>query len=467
MSFALDQEIMKKSFMMGDDGNRFTHNAAKKIKLFPFVTNNNALIIRTLSGVIGEWLRIVKKQKFQAREANDIISSIIENVDVDDEYKDKFFHVLKELYWDEKGQIRPNSIDSMIYIPVSDQSEEKMAQYLFSVLSSDDQLQEIVEKAIEQASRQANVLEKAVMETLREGCIVTEEKERYFTLHTAAREVFAEDLRFVLENPSRTKDYLVDLLEFYYFFYTSQSCLLLDQFEHGDRNKIVPLYFSLDWEKTNKARDCYKSGWIQLKPAINNLFYHAITLDILNQSNSDDRYDYIAIKAEETDENKADMAEQIRGVTELYRHAIVSISQASECEEFNNIVKRDELGEVFSEIRYLYDSVKVQFEHTGRSRASDGYVEKFLMYCHDNFLKSRGQSGMMLNITEERLIFLTKLAIKDNDQMSLNDVFEQFKNRGVYFDSPSKEEIIKFYSKLNLIDKKSDSGDAQYVKRFL
>ena len=30
MSFALNQEIMKKSFMMGDDGNRFTHNAAKK-----------------------------------------------------------------------------------------------------------------------------------------------------------------------------------------------------------------------------------------------------------------------------------------------------------------------------------------------------------------------------------------------------------------------------------------------------
>ena len=70
-------------------------------------------------------------------------------------------------------------------------------------------------------------------------------------------------------------------------------------------------------------------------------------------------------------------------------------------------------------------------------------------------------------MTEERLIFLTKLAIKDNDQMSLNDVFQQFKNRGVYFDSSSKEEIIKFYSKLNLIDKKSDSGDAQYVKRFL
>ena len=467
MSFTLDQDVMKKSFMMGDEGTRFTHNAAKKIKLFPFVTNNNALIIRNLSGVVGEWLRIVKKQEFQSQQMSDTINNIIDNVDVDPECKEKLYHIIKELYWDEKNQIRPNSIDSMLYIPVSDPNEEKMAQYLFSVLSDGDQLQRIVEKATEKSSLQANVLEKAVMETLRAGCNTTEQKERYFTLHTAARNTFAEDLKFVLETPSRTKEYLIDLLEFYYFFYTSQACLLLDQFEHGNKTQIVPLYFSLDWEKTNKARDCYKYGWIQLQPSINNLFYHAITLDILNQRNSNERYDYIAIKSEETEETAETMAEQIRGVTNLYRNAIISISQATECEEFNNIVKREDLGAVFSEVRYLYDSVKIQFEHTGRSRASDGYVEKFMAYCHDNFLKRRGQSGMMLNMTEERLIFLTKLAIKDNAQMSLNDVFAQFRSRGVFFDVPSKDEIIKFYSKLNLIDKKSDSGDAQYVKRFL
>ncbi len=467
MSFVLDREIMKKSFMMGDEGNRFTHNAAKKIKLFPFVTNNNALVIRSLSNVIGEWLRIVKKQKYQSQQMEDLINSIIDHIEVDDENKETLFHMIKELYWDENNQIRPNSIDSMIYIPISDPGEEKMAQYLYSVLNANDCLQDIVDRAMEKSSRQANVLEKAVVETLREGCVETEPKEPFFTLHTAVGDLFAEDLRFVMENPSRTKEYLVELLEFYYFFYTSQACLLLDQFEFGNRREVKPLYFRLDWEKTNKARDCYKCGWIRLQPAMNNLFYHAITLDILNQNASDQRYDYIGIKAMEAEEDAEHMAEQIRGVTELYRNAIMAISQTAECEKFNQIVKHGELGLVFSEVRYLYDSVKVQFEYSGRGRASDGYVEKFSAFCHDNFLKRRGQSGMMLTITEERLIFLTKLAIKDQDQMSLNDVFEQFQKRGVYFDAPSKEEITKFYSKLNLIDKKSDSGDAQYVKRFL
>ena len=194
MSFSLDQEIMKKSFSMGDNGDRFTHNAAKKMKLFPFIANNNALTIQTLSQVVGEWLRIVKKQKYEPQQMDETINNIIENVDVDEESKEKLFHILKELYWDEKNQLRPNSIDSMIYVPVSDPSEEKMAQYLFSVLSSGDQLQKIVEKATEQSSQKANVLEKAVMEALRKGCTSTEAKERYFTLHTAARDMFAEDL---------------------------------------------------------------------------------------------------------------------------------------------------------------------------------------------------------------------------------------------------------------------------------
>ena len=39
--------------------------------------------------------------------------------------------------------------------------------------------------------------------------------------------------------------------------------------------------------------------------------------------------------------------------------------------------------------------------------------------------------------------------------------------RGIYLDKQSQESIVEFYEKLNLIEKKSDSGDAQYVKGIL
>ena len=38
---------------------------------------------------------------------------------------------------------------------------------------------------------------------------------------------------------------------------------------------------------------------------------------------------------------------------------------------------------------------------------------------------------------------------------------------GIFLDNTSKEYLQEFFTKLNLIDKKSDSGDAQYVKRIL
>ena len=73
----------------------------------------------------------------------------------------------------------------------------------------------------------------------------------------------------------------------------------------------------------------------------------------------------------------------------------------------------------------------------------------------------------MLNLSEETLIFLTKLCIKDQEQMRLKDVFREMELRGVYLDNQSKEQAAIYYEKLNLIEKKSDSGDAKYVKRIL
>ena len=74
---------------------------------------------------------------------------------------------------------------------------------------------------------------------------------------------------------------------------------------------------------------------------------------------------------------------------------------------------------------------------------------------------------MMLTLTEEMLLFLTKISIKNHDRLRLKDVFEEFRLRGIYLDDTSKDEITAYYEKLNLIEKKSDSGDAKYVKRIL
>ena len=65
------------------------------------------------------------------------------------------------------------------------------------------------------------------------------------------------------------------------------------------------------------------------------------------------------------------------------------------------------------------------------------------------------------------IIFLTKISLRNEEKIRLNDLYKEYEFRGIYLDNSSKEYLQEFFTKLNLIDKKSDSGDAQYVKRIL
>lgn len=463
--FILDPEMMKKTFFMGENGTNFTHKSAQHIKLFPFIANNTATIITSFSTVIGEWLRLACNQRKVPESMENALKKLADSMDdIGAGEKEQLLQMARDIYWnkDNKRSIKPRGVIFMRYIPCDDQTALKTAQYLYSVLADNKNLRNIVNQAVEHAIKEVNVLEKAVFEVLESKIEPPAPIDPYYIVHLAPQKIFMKDLQFVLKNTARTKEYLVDLLEFYHFFYTSQTCLALSRFEHGNRCEIVPLYFSLDWERTNKARECYRSGWQQLLPAIKQQFYHAVTLEILNQNPTGNQFDYIALKeyVEKTGKEE-EVAAQIRCACDLYRNAI------SDCSELNDLQRNEQLGIVFSEVNYLYESIRTQFKNTRRGRVSDSYVKHFETFCHDKFLKPRGANGLMLNITEEFLIFLTKLAIQDKEKLSLNEVFRQFELRGVFLDQPSKDEVVQFYTKLNLIEKKSDSGDAQYVRRIL
>lgn len=275
---------------------------------------------------------------------------------------------------------------------------------------------------------------------------------------------FESDFEYILSSRSRTRDYLIPLLEFYYFAYTAQAVLQLNRFLEGNRDKCVPLYFCLEWEKTSQSRLCFTQGWNRLQDAAARMFAHAVVLEILNQTEDGTLpVDYIALNelanSEPGEDNR--IAEQIRVLTDCYRKA------RSDCTEMNDLRRIESSGTATAaEVKFLFDSVKCQFENTHRVRPYNSYAKQYTDYC-EKYLKNRGRSGKMLNLSEETLIFLTKVCIKDQERMRLNDVFSEFELRGVFLDNHSKSEVMRYYEKLNLIEKKSDSGDAQYVKRIL
>ena len=469
MSYILSTDVFKKTFAMPETTSKPTHNSGKKIKLFPFVTssNNTSPPVYSLKGLAGDYLCRIKGVK-----ASDItIDELYKKLKEDSEltiatgYEEMFYEVLKCLYFEKNEQVKPINLRMVEQTKCQGVNESNLSEFLVAVLADQDDLKRILDQAHNNLETKANVLDKFVLSKLEFTQTSEEKPQEYFRVVDVLRNKFKEDFDFIMADENRIKEYLVPLLELYYFTYVAQTALQLNSFLDGARNRIIPLYFAFEREKTSQNRMCYKYGWSLLQDVASKMFAHAIVLEILNQTENDTvQYDYIKLNnmIEEDPDMDEQIAEQIKTLVDFYRNSINDCAEMKRLERDLNIK-----GKTEREIRFLFDSVKTQFIYVNnRNRPYNDYANKFIRYC-DKFLKNRGRSGKTLNLTDETLIFLTKISVKEKEKMRLKDVFDEFESRGVFLDNLSKEQIAAYYEKLNLIEKKSDSGDAKYVKRIL
>ena len=464
MSYRLSVDSFDSTFAVKEDGSKLTHFSGKRFKLFPFIANNNSAPIYDLDTIVGRYISQIEKISPEKLTVDDLTEKLKEDTSIDVGMDELFHQVIRHMFFDKEGKIRPINLRMIAQIPCEESSACKIADYLVDVLGDENILQASIKQASAKLDEQSNVLEKYAMSKLAAKPLSQTTVLPYQRITRAVQRKFESDFEYILGARNRTRDYLIPLLEFYYFTYTAQAIMQLNRFMSGEREHCVPLYFCLDWEKTSLNRLCYTQGWGVLQTALSRIFAHAIVLEILNQTAKDcGPVDYIRLNEfVQTAENEDHrIAEEIKVLTDRYRNAINDCPEMKELER--RAVNEDETA---AEVRFLFDSVRTQFENTPRNRPYSSYADKFEEYSR-KYLKRRGRSGMMLNLTEETLIFLTKVCIKDQEKMRLNDVFAEFEARGVFLDNISKEQVMHYYEKLNLIEKKSDSGDAQYVKRIL
>ena len=464
MSYRLSLDSFDSTFAVKENGSKLTHFSGKRYKLFPFIANNNSVLVYDLNTIVGRYISRIERIIPEKLTVEELTEQLKEDTSIDVGMDELFHQVIKHMFFDREGQIRPINLRMIAQIPCEESNACKIADYLVDVLGDENILRAIIKTASEKLDEQSNVLEKFAMSKLVSKPLSQTSALPYQRITNAVHRKFESDFEYILGARNRTRDYLIPLLEFYYFTYTAQAIMQLNRFMAGEREHCVPLYFCLDWEKTSLNRLCYTQGWGVLQPALSRIFAHAIVLEILNQTEDDcGPVDYIRLNelvhTAESEDHR--IAEEIKVLTDRYRNAI------NDCPEMKELERREPDGdETAAEVRFLFDSVKTQFENTSRNRPYSSYADKFEEYSR-KYLKRRGRSGMMLNIAEETLIFLTKVCIKDREKMRLNDVFAEFEARGVFLDNISKEQVMRYYEKLNLIEKKSDSGDAQYVKRIL
>lgn len=468
--YRFDEELFKVNFNAKDpgaksvDSYRLNHVPDRCFKLYPYkaTTRNASPIVYELSDTISGFFRKTLGIKAEELGFEDLCQRVRGKVEIDDEDDAELFKdIIKSLFF--KGDsFHANNIGLYPFqTAVENKSADRVAEFLYCVLGMDETDRQKILAA--EKNYPFNVLEKMVVDSIETSEDEAESNDnKYYQIKRSIQDRFKEDFGFMLESGMTSVDDISNVLAFYYFYYVSQTALTLDQFGNGSHDKLENLYYALDWEKVSKNRKCCTEGWDKLSNNIGRMFSHAITLEIINQNDSL-MMDYIDFKKKaDADENTdSEIANEIKRAEDVYT------SYIGDCKKFASIPFVPGANKTDSAIRHLFECVLIQFNETERKRASQFYSEKFSEFCKFRFVKNRKKSGLVLNLTERDIIFLTKLALRNEEKIRLNDLYTQYELRGVYLDTTSKSLLQEFFTKLNLIDKKSDSGDAQYVKRIL
>ena len=447
---------LKKSLSMTNEG--IKHKIGVKSKFFPFTTNERYVINqKETSGTVAELVRLINGKQLDATEINidEIIKKIMSLVQIEDENDEGYlYEIIKEQIMNEDGSRNIFHYKLYNYIN-SNKKEQKIAKFLYDIVFKNiDYFNEIYNEVQDE-----DVITKLILEGMDQADYLIDKRlnkneDVYENKLTFITKLAYEDFKFLSTNKEFFLEYFERLVYFYYFYYLIQLCIKINKRFNVDYNKVEETYYLLDWEKAGKNRKSTLKGYKDIRSRGEDLW---VNLNVIEHSNflmGTENYNLVEIeeyfKSLEEDKKK----EYLETLKEWIKEYKICTQQ-----EYNDIEL--DFNILMNEI---IKSVSVKLSEPGRGRRLFNNVEEIgKLY----FLKSRGGSyGYMFNLTQETVLMLTAICVKE-EKITLKALFEEYNKRGVFLDKESKELVVKFLEKLNLIDKKSDSGDAQYVKSIL
>lgn len=462
MKYEIDFDAIKKDYIKNG---KFVHDPKKKYLLMPYNTQykeKHKSEVESFDEVVGEFSRCITNKKCPKQVLiNEYKEAIINSIRMDKKNRAVMNDLITKLFFknDRLSNFHPKTLNYNIPI----QSNKKLGKFLFDVLFDENEFtKKLIDKAYNDESE--NILLKLMVKNLPELSEVGEKKQEYKGGVPYIKQVFMEDFNFLINDAEQYSKNIEKLLKLYYMIYVSQESMVLRQGFEAELDEPIEIYYALDWENVSKGRACLNLGWKKVESNVLTLFSHANTLDLINHNKEGREYSYVEFKqrfSEMSLDEKEDFVSDMTKLIELYKESLPD----GKWEEFEYRSKSDNKEEDI--IYNLFGAVYHQFERSGRKERQRDYGTWFVEFCKSNFLRTRGRYGLVFNLREEYIILLTKLIIKDEEKIKINTLFEELRRRGIMLDKESQSKLTELYEKLNILEKKSDSGDAQYVKRIL
>jgi DNA phosphorothioation-dependent restriction protein DptG len=460
MTYQLDLESIRESYNF-EKG--LKHNPNKRTRLLPYTTKFNETKFNFTS-VIGEFIRLINRKKLSKRiNTEELLSTVLNKIRFEDiSQRSKCKQLLESLFLNEDHQLHIFHPQVLFYIDSNDLEIKKLAAFLFQVLWGNHYISTGIQQQPE------DVVTSLLFNALPKLEDSDEKPQPYDIYTTYISEMFIIDFTWLNKNPQLFTQHIDKLIAYYYFFYVSQLSIRCEYMFSGDRNTLTPIYFNLEWESLSQSRISYENGWKRLEEPISKIFTHINCLEFLNhtkiQSETFLSYQNISTLIYELDyEQQSELEMQIDQLIQEYKNKLEDDSKWDLLS--NTVTPYDNV--ILNKIFYFQKAIDHQFRNSSRNKPYQDYQKSFVYFCRKTFLKSRGRLGNTLNLNADYLLFFIKLIIKDEQKVRLKRLFDEFENRGIVFDRDSQTAIVEYLEAINILEKKSDSGDAIYVKAFL
>lgn len=454
---------------------KFIDNWQEGIKLLPFNSNPSSAFDKKcgLHGTTGEFFRLWENDGSKAIE--DFDKSIVEPVrqylitqkQMPQEQLGEFVRMLKDILL-VNGNINISDSSFLKFIPLMPNDENigakdrkkysdgqrKLANYLFSMLSE--------EMGGSVSNMTNNLFTKILKEALTSSFASPSDGVfREYTALPYIKETFAEDLKWLMEQDEAVKvKYLHLFLHFYACYSVTQTIVNLDSQKTRPVSVPTQFYFILNSEKASVNHDAVVRGWSYHIPksTLDKLYGKSQALDILNSvlgGNIGYYPDVFSALSSTPFEENRDACNKLLELYQIQKREVFSRRTSEE----------GSIGEIDTTVNSYYDFFdKLEYLCTGLQ--SPSYVSRMRKKVIDllsvRFLQSR-RGNFVLVLDNEMLTFLIALFTKSK-KTKLEDMYKRFNSYGIHFNRGSRMAIEDYLLKLNLLDRKSDSGEAQYVK---
>lgn len=464
-------DLNRLNVIFSDKSNK--HNTGDAMQLLPFVAKRGAIIKGNFPLVLGQYIRNITGIKINENQSKDedfyllknshqISNYVAKSIDFqNDEAEYDFIRFIESYLFENKNlqAIHPYIYNFLSTGEISDTEFSKYSKFMSDVfVQQDPAIKEVFRnKDTEDILTEVilNNIDKLMQDT---GYTVVPQ---YQSILQGLPKIYLEDLKFL----TNYKDYFLQsfplLTQFYMFMYPMQLLRHFEAFTNGKDEISHPYFFALEWESLTKKRPAasYQNGFKFVEEYGPNLFPHVHTLsqlshNFLNKDNDKKivySYSQLYKKIQEQGE-----AFEFKFAEDL--HTWVSSYQ-----KWANVDLAQPLAkDIPTLMEQLFKSLKIGMS----TSVCTDYGKLIGMIGHGQFLKQRGSLGQVLNIKHDFLMLMTAVIVK-NERMPFNTLLTEFRKRGIDFDRHSIKEIVELFNSHNLLDKKSDSGDAQYVKPIL